>query len=274
MQIHAVQLDCQWQDPAANQNRILELLDATAPAPGGLIILPEMALTGFTMERHPDTGSPTAADAQHRPFFHQLSQRYQCAVLGGGVSRDPITQHFHNEAIAYLPSTPDPEQPACSYRKQRPFTLGGEHLCFHPGTENSHFHHGGFHITPLICYDLRFPELSLNARQQGTQLLVFIASWPIARTQHWVTLLQARAIEHQACVIGVNRCGKDPHFTYPGRSMLIDPMGTILADAAHRETVLTTHCDPTWVTDWRETFPMRPHIPTPPQPQNASSLPE
>jgi len=106
-----------------------------------------------------------------------------------------------------------------------------------------------------VCYDLRFPELARDAIRQGAEVLVYIASWPIKRAQHWVTLLQARAIENLAWVVGVNRCGSDPEFTYPGRTLVVDPHGNIIADAADREGVLVADLLPQVVTDWRAQFP-------------------
>jgi predicted amidohydrolase len=77
----------------------------------------------------------------------------------------------------------------------------------------------------------------------------------VKRYQHWLTLLQARAIENQAYVLGVNRMGTDPHFSYNGRSVLVDPHGIIVADAGEREQVLKAEIDPAVVRDWRAQFP-------------------
>ena len=81
----------------------------------------------------------------------------------------------------------------------------------------------GFHVAPFVCYDLRFPEIFRAAAMRGANLFVVIALWPVKRQQHWLTLLQARAIENQAFVVGVNRVGTEPQFHYAGRSVVIDP---------------------------------------------------
>jgi predicted amidohydrolase len=82
-----------------------------------------------------------------------------------------------------------------------------------------------------------------------------IANWPVTRIQHWITLLQARAIENQAYVAGVNRCGTDPKYTYNGRSIIVDPHGNVLADAGDGERVISADIDPSIVVKWREDFP-------------------
>ena len=86
-------------------------------------------------------------------------------------------------------------------------------------------------------------------------MLVFIAAWPVKRIHHWITLLQARAIENLAYVIGVNRCGTDPDFTYTGRSLVVDPHGLIIAEAAEQERVISARIDPAVLRDWRTQFP-------------------
>jgi predicted amidohydrolase len=73
--------------------------------------------------------------------------------------------------------------------------------------------------------------------------MTVIASWPIRRIAHWVTLLQSRAIENQAYVAGVNRCGTDPQFTYSGRSLIVSPRGDILADAGNGESIINAELD-------------------------------
>ena len=81
-----------------------------------------------------------------------------------------------------------------------------------------------------------------------------IANWPEVRIQHWLTLLEARAIENQAYVIGVNRCGNDPNSPIP-RSAIFDPQGNCLGDAGGEESILLAELDLANVKQWREKFP-------------------
>jgi len=111
-------------------------------------------------------------------------------------------------------------------------------------------------VAPFICYDLRFPELFRMAVRQGAQLYVVIANWPASRVHHWVTLLQARAIENQAYVVGVNRCGSDPKVAYAGRSLVVSPRGVILADAGGGERVLSAELDLAALQAYRAEFPV------------------
>ena len=118
---------------------------------------------------------------------------------------------------------------------------------------------GSFKACPLICYDLRFPELFRIGMQMGANLFIVIACWPKARIDHWVSLLKARAIENQAYVVGVNRAGADSETEFGGRSLVIDPMGKFLADAGTGESVTHAELDLNRLNAWREKFPVLKH---------------
>jgi omega-amidase len=246
MKVHAVQLDCVWEDPEANREKVEGLLSQLKCGGGDLVVLPEMFLTGFSVN--------TAVTAQetggaHEDLLRRWAARLGCAVLGGVASRND--QGLFNEAVAYAPTG----EVLVRYAKRQPFVLGGEGAVHEKGRQAKVFDWGGFRVGPLVCYDLRFPELAREAAGLGAEMLVCIASWPIARVEHWLTLLRARAIENQAFVAGVNRCGRDPNFTYPGRTVVVDPHGVIVADASDREQVLTVSCDPEVARAWRAAFP-------------------
>jgi len=114
----------------------------------------------------------------------------------------------------------------------------------------------GARVSPFICYDLRFPEVFRAATRRGAQVLVVIANWPATRVEHWVTLLRARAIENQAYVAGVNRCGNDPKLAYPGRSVIVGPWGEVMADAGDGEGVAWADLDFAALESYRREFPV------------------
>jgi predicted amidohydrolase len=144
------------------------------------------------------------------------------------------------------------------YCKLQPFTLGGESEHYVAGERLCLFECQEFTVAPFICYDLRFPELFRQATAQGANLIVVIASWPVIRDDHWVTLLKARAIENLAYVVGVNRCGQDPHHYHSGRSVIYDPQGRVLAnagaDAGGEEGWIEAQLELQPLLDWRRSF--------------------
>ena len=86
-------------------------------------------------------------------------------------------------------------------------------------------------------------------------MFVVIANWPQPRHAHWLALLHARAIENQAFVVAVNRCGRDPQHRYGGGSRIIDPKGNVLAGAGDNECVIQATIDLHELIEYRKHFP-------------------
>ncbi|MEA3207058.1 MAG: omega-amidase [Chthoniobacter sp.] len=247
MKICAIQLDIVWEDKRANFSRVRDLLQRSAPEPGALIVLPEMFATGFSMNLKVTRQQEARED---ETFLASLAREYQAVVLGGVVSPGEGDKG-RNEAVAFSPDG----TLLARYTKIHPFSLGGESEGHEAGSVIATFACGGFTVAPFICYDLRFPEVFRAASQRSANLLVVMALWPVKRQQHWLTLLQARAIENQSYVVGVNRVGNEPQFSYAGRSVVIDPHGIVIADAGEREGVLTAVLEPEIAESWRRDFP-------------------
>lgn len=247
MNVHLIQIDSVWEDRAANHAKARQLIAAAAPQPGSLIILPETFSTGFSMNLAV-TAEPEGGPTEQ--FLREMAAHYQSCVLGGVVTQS-ADGRGKNQALALAPDG----SILARYTKNYPFTFGGESVVHEAGQGVALFEWQGLRIAPLICYDLRFPELAREAVRAGAEVLIYIAAWPVKRIQHWITLLQARAIENQAYAIGVNRCGSDPDFTYTGRSLVVDPHGLIIADAAEQERVITAKVDFAIVHQWRAQFP-------------------
>ncbi|CAN5821366.1 carbon-nitrogen family hydrolase [soil metagenome] len=242
-----VQLDIAWENKAANHLKVTELLTVAQPEAGSLIVLPEMFNTGFSTRLEITAQSQGREDEM---FLSNLAKAFQCTVMAGIIS--PLIQSkASNESVTFSPTG----ELLGRYVKMQPFTLGGEAECHFAGDEIITFHWQGFTVAPLVCYDLRFPEHFRTAVKKGANLIAVIASWPVNRYHHWLTLLQARAIENQAYVIGVNRCGSDPYLTYNGRSVVISPHGIIVADAGEGEGVVSASLDLEGLLRWRSEFP-------------------
>jgi omega-amidase len=245
--VFAVQLDIAWEDKAANFDKVRSVLAANPPPPGSLIALPEMFATGFSMNLKATRQGPGREDES---FLAAIAREYASLVVGGVVSQAG-ERTARNEAVVYSPEG----ELLVRYAKIHPFSLGGETKVHEAGAEVVLFRWDGFIVAPFICYDLRFPEVFRSAARGGASLFVVIALWPVKRQQHWLTLLQARAIENQAYVLGVNRVGAEPESTYAGRSVIVDPHGIIVADAGEQICVLSAAIDPERVAAWRQAFP-------------------
>ncbi len=244
MQLAAVQCDIAWQDPSASRRGIEALLDGASVAPGGIALLPELGDVGFTI----DLDAVTPSDA---PAWASAQARRRQIHLAFGYPRRANDGFGRNElAIARPDGTVAP-----AYAKVHPFSVGRETEAYRGGTGLVLVQAGAFTACPIVCYDLRFPELWRLAALAGADLFLIGASWPAARQHHWRSLLIARAIENQAFVVASNRVGNDPNLRYAGGSMIISPTGEVLAEAGDAPTVLVADCDHATVRAWREKFP-------------------
>ncbi len=225
MNVFGCQFDIRWEDKAWNYQTVTRMVHELRPPSGALVALPEMFATGFSMNVDSVAELPEGPTTQ---FLGRIATENHIWLVAGVVTRQGAEQPG-NRSIVFNPQG----QRVAEYTKMRPFTPGGEDKHYRAGEHPAMFMWQGVSVALAICYDLRFPELFRAPLALGEQpeLFVVIASWPETRATHWVRLLQARAIENQAYVLGVNRTGTDPLYRYPGRSVFINPQGDIVSDA-------------------------------------------
>jgi len=126
-----------------------------------------------------------------------------------------------------------------------------------PGDEIVTAAAGAVEIGLSVCYDLRFPELYRILAVRGARLITVPSAFTLATGRdHWEVLLRARAIENQAFVLAPNQVGEaPPHYVSYGRSMIVDPWGVVLAQAADRENVIVADLDLERQAALRESLP-------------------
>jgi predicted amidohydrolase len=140
------------------------------------------------------------------------------------------------------------------YAKIHPFGYGAEPEHYAAGDAFLTVDIEGVRCSFFVCYDLRFAD-EFWALAPETDCYVVPASWPRQRAAHWKALLPARAIENQAYVVGVNRVGTGDGLTYVGDSVILDPLGDVVAVAGDGECVITGDVDPARVREVRERYP-------------------
>lgn len=241
-------MDIGWERKQPNYDKAEHLARAAAPEPGSILVLPEMFATGFSMNAElvaEPVGGPTAL------FLRGLAQSLGVYVAGGLVERVDGGKPG-NKAAVFAPDG----NCVASYSKMRPFSPGREQEHYQAGDAPVVFDAGPCRAAPFVCYDLRFPELfRQSAAMARPELFLVIANWPAKRIHHWLRLLQARAIENQAYVLGVNRIGHDPFYEYPGRSVLVNADGEIMADAQGAETAISGELDLAGLAKYRAGLP-------------------
>jgi omega-amidase len=247
MNVVCVQLDSVWENKRASHDRARALIEAAEPRPDSLVVLPEMFATGFSMNVAAIDDGATRETAN---FLARTAREFGVYVMGGLVTATPAGKG-RNECVVFSPAGEE----YARYQKMQPFTLGGESERYEAGARPVVFPLHEFTVAPFICYDLRFPEVFRAATLRGANLITVIASWPDVREHHWLTLLKARAIENQAYVVGVNRCGADPQLHHSGRSLIVSPGGEVLADAGNGEGTVGAELDFAALRAYRSALP-------------------
>lgn len=246
MKVAALQHDIQWADREANF-RDLEILIADASAVGAkFLVLTEMFSTGFVVDRD-DIGEPIGGPSSQ--FLIRMAREHNVWIAGSCpevTSDDP--RPYNSLVVA------SPDGTTHRYNKIHPFTYGGEHKHFRAGTEQFTITVGDLRVSLSVCYDLRFAD-EYWRQAVDTDLYIVPANWPASRREHWMALLRARAIENQAYVIGCNRVGDGGGLHYAGDSMIINPLGEVLAQGGDTQTILFADVDPGVVSATREKFP-------------------
>jgi predicted amidohydrolase len=245
LRVTLVQSMLQWEDAAANRARFAARLEHLAGATD-LIVLPEMFTTGFSMH------AAALAEPPEGPTLAWMrAQAARCdAALYGSIIVEEQGKRYNRGLFVR------PDGSVSHYDKRHLFRMAGEHGPYTAGRERVVAHWRGWRILLLVCYDLRFPVFS---RSRGDyDLVLYVANWPEPRRMAWRQLLVARAIENQACVVGVNRVGMDGKgIHYSGDSLAVDATGHVLADPEpSREAVVTVAFDGAALVAYREKFPV------------------
>lgn len=243
MRIAAVQHDIVWEDRAANFERLAPQVARAVGAGAELVLLTETFSTGFSMTPgigEPE-GGPSAQFLAERAAEHGVWVAGTCPEIAAGEELP-----YNSFVLA------GPDGTTHRYRKLHPFTHAGEHERFRAGDKPLTVQVGDLRITPFICYDLRFADVFWRAAAD-TDVYLVPANWPSPRRLHWQTLLQARAIENQAYVVGCNRVGTAGDGTeHAGDSRIVSPMGELLATASGVETIMLADVDAAEVAATRD----------------------
>ena len=271
-----IQTDIKWADPIANQQAVESALlaynaaesptaniqqpkaNSQQPTSPDLYILPEMWNTGF-MANAPIAKSqePTSPALEG---LQRLAQKLNAAIAGSMAVREG--DKLYNRLYFVTP------EETYFYDKRHLFSYAGEDKTFTPGGDQPVIvEWRGVRYLLQVCYDLRFPCFSRNRIQKpmansqkpkySYDAIIYVANWPESRRRVWDILLQARALENQCFVIGVNRVGDDPNCHYNGGSVIIDAKGKTLASVPdNTEGIAVADLDMQSLRIFREKFPV------------------
>lgn len=242
LNITTIQANLHWEDKPANLRMFEEKINSIKDKME-VVVLPEMFSTGFSM--NPESLAEKM-DGTTVEWMKKITASKNIILTGSVIIEED--GNYYNRLIWMQPNGQ-----YGFYDKRHLFAYAGEELHYAAGKRRLITSVKGWRIHLLVCYDLRFPVWSRQAVYSripggdGTgpgepeyDVLVYVANWPERRVHAWKTLLQARAIENQCYVVGVNRTGRDGNdIPYTGESMIIDAMGDTLYSKATEEDIFT-----------------------------------
>lgn len=237
MKIACIQMDVRLGRPEENFSRAAALIEEAMTQKPDVLVLPETWNTGF----FPKEGLQDLCDkdgSRTRAVIGTLAAKYGVNIVAGSIS-NLRGGKVYNTALIFDRSG------SCiaSYDKTHLFTAMGEDRDYTPGEHLCRFDLDGVSCGLIICYDIRFPELTRSLAVQGLDVLFVVAQWPAVRISHLDTLTKARAIENQMFLVCCNGCGTAGRTVYGGNSAVIDPWGADLSKAGETEQILFADAD-------------------------------
>ncbi len=249
MRVALISLDPSWEDRCENEKKIEDALKLIENKGVCWVILPEMTLTGFTMNIN--KCSENISDSSTINFFSKQAIKYKTSISFGVILK------YKTKATNNLITVSPDGEILANYAKIHPFSYVGEDKYYEKGTQLSHTIITDIPVGFSICYDLRFPEL-FQALSKSCKVIVNSANWPKKRGTHWETLIRARAIENQVFFIGVNRIGIDGNgLEYEKSSMIINPEGEPVSEEVVNDIISIFTIEPSCVDSYRNSFPVK-----------------
>lgn len=249
MRISIIQIDVRLGEPEYNYSHALELMGKALADKPDVIILPEMFNTAYAFDIIDSVG-----DREGKGLIESFTPFIKSAnvnVIAGSIS-DFREGGLYNTAYVFDRAG----DVICRYDKVHLFGLMDEDKFLKTGKSLGYFEIEGVPAGIIICYDLRFPELTRSLALKGAKILFIPAEWPHPRLNHWRMLQIARAIENQMYVVSCNRVGEKGKDVFFGHSMVIDPWGEVILEMGDGEGIKTVDIDLGTADDVRKKIPV------------------
>ena len=247
VRICSAQIASIWEEPEKTLEKAGVFIRHAAASGADLICFPEQFATGWDPQPWKNIQDIHGSIVSS---LQEYAKEYGIGILGSfRQAHDPLPK---NTAVAIGRDG----RILSTYAKMHLFSSGHEDEGNSPGTGLGIFTLDTMTCGIAICYDLRFPDLFRLYAHKGVQVVFVPSAWPHIRTRHWDLFIQARALENQMYVIGVNTTGQTPIELYSGDSMTADPLGIIISRANDAEQLIFTDLDPAIVDTARRQFPV------------------
>ena len=248
MKLALIQMNMALGKPDENFARAKELILKANEGKPDVILLPETWNTGF-FPKEDLTALSDENEARVTAEIGGLARKLGVNIVAGSVA------NLRGGSVYNTSVTFDRQGNTVNvYDKTHLFSPMGEHVFFRKGENVTRFSLDGFRCGVIICYDIRFPELTRTMSVQGLDFLFVVSQWPAVRVPQLKALLRARAIENQCFACVCNSCGTAGTTVYGGNSLVFDPLGGQLAEAGADEEILFAECDPSGLQTIRESI--------------------
>ncbi|MHB0922932.1 MAG: nitrilase-related carbon-nitrogen hydrolase [Bellilinea sp.] len=236
-------------EPEKNLTTGLRMIEQAAAEGSSLIQLPELWVSGYDLDK---CEAHSQKSLEIIDLLQGLADKHNLAIGGSYITtRDG---KYFNSYLLFLPGQTIPWQ----YDKTHLFRMLDEDLHFTPGDSLPVVDLGWGKVGLAICYDVRFPELIRAYGNRGIDCLLVAAQWGKKRSEHWRTLLRARAIENQIFIVAANAVGPIFENELAGYSAVLDPWGTPVIEADPvNPALLTVGIDLSEINQVRQTVPSK-----------------
>lgn len=248
MKVTCIQMDVQFARPEENHRHAEHLIRQAAKGKPDVILLPELWDVGF----FPKENLWEVSDENCSNVIGHigaLAGELGINIVAGSVACLRGNQVYNTACIFDRAG-----KLIAQYDKTHLFSPMGEDQFFSRGNHVCRFRLDGHDAGIMICYDVRFPELTRAMTVPGLEMLFVVSQWPDVRIPHLRILTQARAIENQMYLACCNACGSAGATRFGGNSTVIDPWGNVLAQAGEGEESISAQCDFSVTADIRNSM--------------------
>ena len=257
----AIQIDSQ-DNKTENLSKLDHFIDIAEGRGAKLVGMPEVV--NFIGDEEADFENAETIPGPTTDFFCKKAKQHGIWLHGGSIHE--ITSRkdkLYNSSVFVNPKG----EIVAVYRKLHLFDIDIKNAVSYlesntimPGEEIVVVDTDFAKVGLSICYDIRFPELYRILALRGAEIIIVPAAFALfTGKDHWENLLRARAIENQCYIIAPCEIGVKPAFQTYGRSMIIDPWGTVIATASHKECVICAEIDLEYLHKVRTELPCLKH---------------
>lgn len=211
-----------------------------------LAVFPEMGAVGYDLDTVQELAGPVPGALTDR--FVDVARAHDTTVVVG-VPEQEGESYYNTLAVV------DGDGVTATYRKQ--YLWGDESDVFETGDGPTTVDTEAGTLGLALCYDLNFPELGLEYARADCDVLAVSAAWRRSFEADWRVLTRARALDGPYYVVGSNHVGDQAGRTHAGRSLVVDPTGTVLSEAETGRGHVVASVEPSRLETARERNPVR-----------------